>query len=245
MHSSMAFCGSFICHLRICTRIGSEIFLPAENVFKLFNREKKYVLFTTWLTSVVVTVRYFAKTFSASKENDQASSYIFVRKEKLFISTLNLWIVSLFLSFYIKLCKLKFPQFLCFNFRFYYLNFEFIPLSLCSTDFQISALGKVNKQTSMTHPKKNKQLLLPIWISHSLTERSLQWSKGDGSFIWNSLPRDSLWTRFGKFTVIWSHLYPFMSSREEEMASSNIFCMLVAELLYYQKSSTLAATVFQ
>ena len=50
----------------------------------------KYVLFPTWLTSVVVTVKYFAKSFSASKENGQASSYIFVRKEKLFISTLNL-----------------------------------------------------------------------------------------------------------------------------------------------------------
>ena len=90
MHCSMAFCGSFICHLRICTRIGSEIFLPAENMFKLFHREKKYVLFIAWLTSVVVMVRYFVKTFSASKENSQASSYIFVRMEKLFISTLNL-----------------------------------------------------------------------------------------------------------------------------------------------------------
>ena len=59
-------------------------------MFKLFHREKKYVLFIAWLTSVVVMVRYFVKTFSASKENSQASSYIFVRMEKLFISTLNL-----------------------------------------------------------------------------------------------------------------------------------------------------------
>ena len=90
-----------------------------------------------------------------------------------------------------------------------------------------------------------KDLEQPIWIFHSLTKRSLQWSEGEWRL---HLKFSSMRFPFGKIWEIYVHLkssLPIMSSRTEGMGITNIFSMLVSQLICYQKFSTLAAPDFK